>query len=167
MNSKLPPLLAAFRLNTRLFLNCLDGLSDELARSRPAAGCNSLAYIALHLHDARHYLAEYLGTTVADPFGPITAEARSIDDISVYPSLAEARTAWLEITEALERRFRELSDEELERPSPPQAPDFPVDDKTTLGGVAFLLQHESYHLGQLALLRRILGLEAMSWQVRS
>lgn len=40
---------------------------------------------------------------------------------------------------------------------------FGMGDPTILGGVAFLAQHESYHVGQIAYLRRLVGLEAMSY----
>jgi uncharacterized damage-inducible protein DinB len=30
-------------------------------------------------------------------------------------------------------------------------------------GLAFLLQHEMYHIGQIALLRKELGYNAMAW----
>jgi uncharacterized damage-inducible protein DinB len=42
----------------------------------------------------------------------------------------------------------------------------PGADGTVLGALAFLAQHESYHVGQVALLRRQLGLPAMSYALR-
>ena len=40
---------------------------------------------------------------------------------------------------------------------------FPLGDSTRLGLIAFLVQHDSYHLGQIAFLRRQLGKPAMSY----
>ena len=40
---------------------------------------------------------------------------------------------------------------------------FSIADATLLGGIAFLTQHDSYHIGQLALLRKHWGLGAMSY----
>jgi len=40
---------------------------------------------------------------------------------------------------------------------------FPIDDSTSLGLITFLAQHEFYHIGQLAFLRRQLGHAAMSY----
>lgn len=37
----------------------------------------------------------------------------------------------------------------------------PVEDKTIMGGFAFLISHESYHVGQLGLLRKELGLSTI------
>jgi uncharacterized damage-inducible protein DinB len=165
MEPRVTPLHAALELNTRLFLNCLDRVSDETARTRPDENTNSIAYIALHMHDARHYLAKYLGNEEPNPFKEITESAQGIDDITVYPSLAETRTAWMEISLVLERCLTELTEEQIDRQSPPDAPAFPVDDKSILGGIAFLLQHEAFHIGQMALLRKQLGHPAMSWEV--
>lgn len=163
MESRVAPLHNIFQLNTRLFLNCFEDVSDELARMRPSDRSNNMAYVALHLHDARHYLARYLEVAEPDPFAAITSEAATIDDIAVYPSVSELRTAWMEISIALENRFPRLDAAMIDRSSPADAPEFPVGDRTVLGGIAFLLQHEAYHLGQMAFLRKLLGLPAMSW----
>jgi hypothetical protein len=121
-----------------------------------------MVFIALHLHDARHYLARILRLETSNPFEQITAGAESIESIEIYPSLAEMRTAWLEVTAALDRAFREL-DFELISGLPSTAEyEIPLEDKSLLGAVAFQLHHEAYHIGQLALLRRIHRLSAMS-----
>lgn len=165
MDSRLVPLHAMLRLHTRLFLNCFDEVSDETARLRPNEDTNSMAFIALHMHDARHYLAKFVGMEETNPFEQITAAARSIDEIEIYPSLAEMRTAWLEVTAALDRGFRELDSEFLSQPPPKVEFEFPFEDRSLLDGIGFLLHHEAYHLGQLALLRRIHRLPAMSLQI--
>ncbi|HEX9723580.1 MAG TPA: hypothetical protein VGC53_04790 [Vicinamibacteria bacterium] len=41
---------------------------------------------------------------------------------------------------------------------------FPIEDgKSLLGCITFLLEHEAFHIGQIALLRRYLGLGAMKY----
>jgi uncharacterized damage-inducible protein DinB len=42
-----------------------------------------------------------------------------------------------------------------------------VSDPSRLGMIAFLTQHDSYHLGQLAFLRRQLGRPAMAYARRT
>ena len=162
MDSRLVPMHAMFRLHTRLFLNGFDEVSDEIARLRPNEDTSSMAFIGLHMHDARHYLAKFLGQPESNPFEQITASAASIDDIEIYPSLAELRTAWLEVTAALNGRFDDLDPETLSQPPSDVDFEFPFEDQTLLGGMGFLLHHEAYHIGQLALLRKIHRLPAMS-----
>jgi uncharacterized damage-inducible protein DinB len=50
--------------------------------------------------------------------------------------------------------------EQLRRPD---AHRFPLGDSTELGLLTFLVQHDSYHIGQMGFLRRQLGKPAMSY----
>lgn len=165
MDSRMVPMHAMLRLHTRLFLNCFDEVSDETARLRPNEDTSSMAYIGLHMHDARHYLAKFVGLSESNPFEQITASALTIDEIEIYPSLAEMRTAWLEVTAALDSGFESLDSDALSDPPLEVDFPFPFEDTTVLGGIGFLLHHEAYHIGQLALLRRIHRLPAMSLHV--
>lgn len=165
MDSRMVPMHAMLRLHTRLFLNCFDEVSDETARLRPNENTSSMAFIALHMHDARHYLAKFVGMEEPNPFEQITASAKTIDEIEIYPSLAEMRTAWLEVTTALDFGFRALEADPLSEPPPKSDFDFPFEDGTLLGGIGFQLHHEAYHIGQLALLRKFHRLPAMSLKV--
>ena len=53
-----------FRLNTDLLRNALDGMSDSDAAER-IAGSNPAAFLAVHLVDARHFLADLLDAPLA------------------------------------------------------------------------------------------------------
>jgi len=62
----------------------------------------------------------------------------------------------------LSRHVADLEASDLERPAPHV---FPIEGgESLLGCLAFLVQHDSYHLGQVAFLRRYLGFEAMSYK---
>ncbi len=165
MDSRVVPMHAMLRLHTRLFLNCFDEVSDETARLRPNEDTSSMAYIGLHMHDARHYMAKFVGLSESNPFEQITASAQTIDEIEIYPSLAEMRTAWLEVTAALDNRFETLDADSLSQTPPVMEYSFPFEDESLLGSIGFMLHHEAYHIGQLALLRRIHRLPAMSLHV--
>jgi uncharacterized damage-inducible protein DinB len=112
------------------------------------------------LIDARHFLARALGSTAAYPLGENLEGARSIEDVDELPSLSEIQAIWSDVTEDLVHRLDALSEADLAKPAEQK---FPTDDESTLGGIAFLLHHESYHLGQLGLLRKQLGHPAMSY----
>ncbi len=45
----------------------------------------------------------------------------------------------------------------------PTAQGFPIPDGTAIDALAFLAQHDSYHLGQVSFLRRQLGLPPMTY----
>ena len=163
------PLASCFRLNGRLFENCFRGADDEAALRRPgttdnstanhSAAGNNMAFLGAHLVDARRYLANLLGPEVDNPF-PELAEGESIDDFDELPSVERILAAWRDMGATVLDRLEAVPADHLDRESEQQ---FPVDDPTLLGGVAFLVQHESYHVGQLAYLRRLVGLGAMTY----
>jgi uncharacterized damage-inducible protein DinB len=154
-------LAAQLRLQSKLFLNSLDGVSDEAALVRPGDSVNHMAFIAAHLVDARHWLARAVGLEAENPFAERLADARSLGDLKECPSVTEARAAWRALAQPLEARFETVEASILDQPS---ATRFPVSDRSLLGTVAFLLHHEAYHIGQLALLRRYVGSPAMTYR---
>lgn len=157
----LAPHHAVLRLNTRLVLDCLEGVDDATAARRPSPQTNGMGFLALHLLDSRVFLARFLGLEAAHPFEPLLEGVRSIEELERLPPLDAVRAAWEEVSRALDEGFGTLADADVLRPSPQR---FPVEDGTVLGAVAFLLQHDSYHLGQLALLRKLFGLGAMRYR---
>jgi uncharacterized damage-inducible protein DinB len=163
MDPRVFPLAEIYRLNTRLVHNCLDGLTEEQGRARPVAAANSAAFIAAHVADTRFAIVAWLGAPLENPLSATLADARGIDDIAELPTLAEIRAAWDVVSGALEGRLALLSAEELDAPSPQR---FPAGGPTLLGALSFLAQHDSYHVGQLALLRKAAGLPAMRYSAR-
>jgi uncharacterized damage-inducible protein DinB len=160
MEPRLAPLAAILDLNSDLLLNCLDGLSDAEARTRLPGGGNHLAFLAAHLADSRHFLADRLGRPLANPLTGYLTDARGIDDIAAWPALGELRDAWCSVSAHLRATLEGLSAEDLARPSRDR---FPLTDGSQLGVITFLVQHDSYHVGQAAFLRRQLAKPAMSY----
>ena len=162
MHPSVTPLAAILRLNTELLLNCLDDLNDEAVGARPIARTNSIAFLVAHVINSRHFLAALLGSPLSDPVARILDGARSIDDVVALPSVADLRGYW----EAVSAHLAALT-ERLDTPQLAAAAQrFPGSDGTVLGALAFLVQHDTYHLGQIALLRRQGGFAAMSYILR-
>ena len=147
-------------LNTRLFLNCLDGLDDETAQRRIDDRTNSAAFLGAHLVDSRFFFARTLGGEVESPFAAALDSARTIDEVVALPLVADVRREWQRSMELLQERLAALTDSELAARAPVE---FPVPDPSVLGMIAFMVQHDSYHIGQLALLRKYYGLPAMRY----
>jgi len=164
MDQRVVPFAALFELNTDLLLNCLDGISESEAHQCLAGGGNSIAFLASHLADTRHFLVARLGSTVANPLARYLADARGIADIREWPTLDEIRSAWLGVSEHLQTALGSLTGSELEEANVHR---FPLGDSTRLGMITFLAQHDSYHLGQVGFLRRQLGKPVMSYVRRS
>ncbi|MEJ2184865.1 MAG: DinB family protein [Gemmatimonadota bacterium] len=161
MPDALTPLREMARLHTRLFLNALDGVDDEAAARRPGGRTNNITFVALHALDARCWLAGYLGEPLSHPVDEDLKDVESLDDIDTLPPLEDVREAWREASRSFETLLGRLEADALTGPSPMP---FPIDDTTTLGGLVFMLHHEAFHVGQLALLRRYAGLDALSYE---
>ena len=154
-------LAAAADLNRRLFLNCLDAVSDTDALRRPNELVNNMAFIACHVLDARHYLARFLGLGLANPFDALLGNVQSIADVTSLPPLEMVRAEWARVSTEVHACLSGLSASELTRPSPQR---FPIPDATFGGAIEFQLHHESYHIGQLALIRKFCGYPAMTYR---
>lgn len=163
MTTDIRPFARLFALNTDLLLNATDGVSDEEAVRR-MSHTNSIAFLVAHLTDMRHYLATLAGTPLENPLTALLEHAKSENDVAAWPPLATLRGWWTAAGGHLATVLPSLGDERLaarlERP-------LPGGDPSLFGGIAFAVQHESYHLGQVALLRRMLGHSAMSYRRRA
>jgi len=164
MHATAEAMLTILKLNTQLFANCLRDIDDALAIARPNTSTNNMAFLVCHLVDARHYQACLLGVDVDCSVLEGLTEVQSIDEVRSYPPLADLAAAWSDISRLLEERLEAATAEDLAQPAPQE---FPVDDPTIGGAILFLLQHESYHLGQLALLRKYFDLPAMEYAATS
>lgn len=160
MHDSLRSLNEQLELNTRLFLNCLDGADDKAALDRPGAHNTHMAFVACHLLDARCFLARLVGIDFENPYKTLLAPVQSVEDLDEYPPLDGIRSGWREVSAVLSERFPALSADELSRESPQE---FPVNDGSLLGGIAFLMAHEAFHIGQLAFLRKYVGLGPMRY----
>ena len=160
MDPRVAPLAAIFELNTDLLLNCLDGLSQAEAQQRLDGGGNSIIFLAAHLADTRHFLLGRLGHPLANPLSRYLADAQRIEDIGEWPAMEEVRGAWVAVSAQLAEVLGQLDAEALEKPGTHR---FPIPDSTPLGMLAFLAQHDSYHLGQAGFIRRQLGKPAMTY----
>jgi uncharacterized damage-inducible protein DinB len=162
MHPSISPLASIFRLNTELLLHCLEGVDDERASLRGVPPVNSIAFLVSHLTESRHFTAGLLGAPLASPFSPVFSAARSLEEAGPLPAVEELRRFWEVASAHLSVAIERTDTAQLVQPSQ----QLPGSDGTLLGALAFLAQHESYHLGQIAILRRQRGLPAMHYRLR-
>ena len=160
MDSRIAPLAGILHLNQKLFANCLDGLTEEQLAVRPSDTTNSARFVAAHLAESRYYTLKILGVARPFPLEQYLGEWRGIDEITEWPSLEEITSAWADASAALDTRLAAITPAELDAPSGTK---MPIEDRSVLGLFAFLVQHDSYHVGQLSMLRKHAGLPAMSY----
>lgn len=148
-------LASALALNTRLFANALEEISEKEATERLTETTNHLLWVAGHLANQRAVMTRVLG---GEPGEEMAAFAEAIDAEAEYPSLEDVEEYFAAVTADLRERIQRASDEQLAAPSQIEVP---LNDPTTAGTVHFLLHQESYHLGQLGFLRKAYGHEAL------
>lgn len=162
MDPRLEPLAALFDLDTDLALNCLEGV-DQATATRHQPGLNSMAFLLAHITNSRHHLAAWLGQPLDNPLAAALQDATGIEDAGPLPPLDDLRRHWLAVSAHLAMVLAAAPAEWL-GDSPPRR--YPIIDETNLGAIAYLAQHEAYHVGQLGLLRRQAGLGSMGYARR-
>ena len=148
-------------LQTRLFKNVISGIDDEAAHKKLEGSPNHAVWITGHLVSSRYDLANMIGITDKEPFPELFGNRTGIQQDVKYPSMNVLTKGWDEIGKKLTKRLSEMTDEELDKPLPFAIPSA---NNTILGLAAFISHHEAYSIGQLSIIRRFLGLNAMSYE---
>jgi hypothetical protein len=156
-----------FALQTRLFNNVLEGIEDNKGSERLNDHVNHLQWIAGHLTNSRYSIASMLDISMHFPFKETYTDFtapppfnRHIDASVKYPSLTEIKKYWNSLGDVLVEKLSNLGEEKLASASPFAVPI----GKTLLDMFSFIASHESYHIGQMSIIRKYLGLEAMSYK---
>lgn len=161
MDEKLIPIEGTFRSNEGLFRATLAGIEPGDAAWMTRSGeANHLAFLAVHLVGARYWILKFLGFEAADPLEPYHGNARSIEDMESFPTPIQVRDTWGDVAPRFEAALAAATPAFLREDS---GVPFPTPGPTRLDALAFLAQHEAYHLGQMALIRRIHGLPPADW----
>ena len=160
MHVSLIPINEIIKLNTRLLINSLKDVNSDLAGRRISNNTNSIIFITCHVLDARYYLTNLIGYKIESPFKELFDEINSIDELTNPPSIDELKNSWLEISKTLENYLPKDNNELLLKESTIK---FPVSDISILGSITFFVEHESYHIGQISLIRKFFNLPAMKY----
>lgn len=154
------PVDSIFFLNTKLFSNCLEGVTHEIYLNRMNDSSSSIAFIACHILDARFYTAGLSGIEIVNPYKDVFDVIKNPEQIDLFPPLEKIEELWKGISVVIENQFKIITETELLKEAPLQ---LPLTEKTIIGALTFFMQHESYHIGQIALLRKHFGLQAMKY----
>ncbi|HJX89557.1 MAG TPA: DinB family protein [Pyrinomonadaceae bacterium] len=154
MDAAIATIVPLFRASDSLFHRALDGVKTEDLLRRPHDGSNPLIWVAGHAMTSRASLTRMTGEKIENPWSDTFARGVTVDAKVSYPEVADIISVWDAVTQKLMARLEVLDDDELLKPSP-----FPVPtgDKTRRGAIVFLNYHETYHIGQMAYLRKWLG----------
>ncbi len=166
-HSSFLPVVKQFDLHSRLFNNVLAGMEGEAVAERLNEHVNHAQWIAGHLTNSRYHLAPLLGLHLSFPFADRYTDPsqppphnRAIDASVKYPSIAEIKKSWNDLVKPFTEKIAALTDEQLSADTEARVPT----GKTLSDLLSFISSHESYHIGQLSIIRKYLGLEAMSYR---
>lgn len=155
MHATLKPLIEIILLNNALFKVAYGDITETEADQHPAESVNNLKWTLGHIVTGRSLMVELAGGKSTSPFDGIFMTATHDKEV---PNLPEIVSQFDEITQTLMRRMALMKEKDLAT-APSSA--FPTAEKSTLAALAFLLQHESYHLGQTSYIRRLLNKEGL------
>ncbi len=147
------PIAMIFSVNEGLLFGSLDGLSNaELWRPLTDRN-NAILWIAGHVVEARASILQLLGEPFDTGWGGLFDRGATVGEAERYPSGDVIRRVMGDVGPRLLARLASLDDEYLARPATMQLPGA----QTLADQLAFFALHDSYHIGQMAYVRKALG----------
>jgi uncharacterized damage-inducible protein DinB len=143
----------AYRTTQALLERNLDGLTDELAAQRPGPTAASSAWLLAHIYATRRLILGMLGTPQPKEEDLGADGYRGGDGVTVHVPFSELVKRFQATDERMKQAFLAVTDWDLLTKNPGTGQEQPLEQV-----IAFLHMHESYHIGQIAFARKLLGL---------
>ena len=147
------PIAMTFLFNDDLALRALEDLSQEELWRAPTNQNNAMLWIAGHVVQTRAVVLAQLGEPIDTGWGDLFERGASVNDARQYPERDEIERVMRAVASRLQARLTSLEDDYL---AGPQTMDLP-NATTMVDQLAFFALHDSYHVGQMAYIRKSLG----------
>jgi uncharacterized damage-inducible protein DinB len=154
MNMDFSIIKGMFKTNADIFEKVVQGVPTEQWLTQPADDSNHLTWVAGHVVIHRAIAAEMLGAQWSAPWRKLFVRGAKLVSPDQYPNPDELRRAWKEVSEKLAACLSTATEEDIAKPAPQGVPTM---DGKVGGFVAFLCLHETFHVGQLSYLKKLLG----------
>ena len=159
MSDLIVPVITQFRFNSSMLSIGLSDLTDDDAGWRLKGGDgSSISFLTGHITSSRYGLLKALGVAEENPNAELFGADVGSKEASAYPPIAELRASWDEVAGKLDSALAALTDEQVLAVDPGG---FPTPDQTLRGRLSFMAWHESYHIGQIGILRTERGYPSM------
>jgi hypothetical protein len=152
METDLEYVKGTFKTNTDLVKKATAGIQPDHWYLKPSDSSNHLLWVAGHLIVSRAGVLKALGSEWSVPWNALFVRGAKPAAPDDYPRPEEIQEAWNNVSEQLSTVLAGVSADLLARPH-----EKPTFDGKVGGFVAFLAFHETYHVGQVAYLRKWLG----------
>jgi len=159
-------IIKQYTLLTDWFLSALENINDQDGCKTINDTSNSLEWIAGHLITGRYrniirlnvqiepykYIKKFIDQTIPPP------NSIKFDKGNTYPSLTDSREQWTYYWKTFLDKLNTLDEDILKNEIPFNvlSGGNKVEDALT-----FMVMHETYHIGQMSIIRKALGYSAM------
>ena len=161
-SQKLDIIIPAFRGHSQSFLMVLEGISETDALKRIEGRTNHIIWMVGNFLDMRYAMGNVLGLTEEFKYKDFFFQGKSLDESFNYPSLQDLIADFHRISPLVYQKLLQVTDDELNKAFPMgmNIDFFPED---VLNFVGMCIGREDYLCGQMGLMRRILGYDAMKY----
>jgi hypothetical protein len=165
-------LIKQYQITTSWFLSVLDGIDDKDGVKTLSDNTNSLEWLAGHLLTGRYrnmmriglqvepykHLDKFINQTIPPP------NAIAFDKSSSYPTLTDSKSQWIKYADLFLERLKVIDENVLKITLPFQ---LPAGGNTVEDALVFMTLHETYHIGQMSMIRKVLGYPGMQLNPKS
>lgn len=163
-SSKLEVIIPAFRMHSQSFFNALEGITEEAALDRNNGKTNHVVWMAGNLVNCRYWYADLLGMDIKDP-SELFKEGRALDENLDYPTLEKLKENFKEISIMVYQKLLEATDDQLAKEYS-IGMGVPFVPENVLNIIGMCIGREDYLLGQIGLMRKLLGLKSMGYDMK-
>lgn len=163
-SKKMELIIPAYRMHTQSFMNVLEGISEEDALKRVENKTNHIVWMAGNFVNMRYGLGAVLGLQEQDPNNELFFQGRTLDENIKYPTLADLKKNFHDVSAKVYQKLWETSDEELDEIFE-IGMNIPFITENKLNFVGMCIGREDYLCGQIGLMRRILDYPGMKYDV--
>ena len=149
------PLAFILATNDALVERSFQDVPDADLWKRPTTHSNPMLWIFGHMVNTRAGLLRLLGGEADLGWGDVFNRGAELTDASGYPARERITAVSHEVNAKLYGALAALSDADLAKPA---TRPFTPAVKTLGDQISFLTMHDTYHVGQLAYVRKALGL---------
>jgi hypothetical protein len=153
------PLALIFRINDGLATRSFAGLADAELWRQPTDKSNPLLWIFGHMVNTRAQMLGMLGEPFDTGWGKVFDRGAGLGDASSCPTREKVEGVSREVNRRLYAKLGALTDADLTKPAP-RSPTPAIQTNADL--IAFLVMHDTYHVGQLAYVRKAIGHAAVA-----
>ncbi|HDZ14558.1 hypothetical protein LCGC14_0993220 [marine sediment metagenome] len=163
-SKKLEIVIPAYRMHSQNFKNVLEGITEEAALKRIDNNTNHVVWMVGNFINCRYWIGSMLGIEDKNPFDDLFKDARALDESCSYPTLQELKKNFNDISPKVYQKLVNAIDGQLDEKFSFGMNVFFVPE-TILNMIGMCIGREDYLLGQMGLMRKLLGLKGMGYDM--